>query len=393
MKKFTIGLMVASLIFLGGCLNKSDNSKPVLKVNGRVITQNMYQDVYDQGIKRFTGGKEVDLSNPQYNFIKLINKNGTVNELIIRELIKYEADKRKITVTQEEVDSTIDEMIEKMGGKERFESILAMSKMDEPTFKKNIEFDLLKKKIVDSLVGDQEITDEEIKAFYEERKEKNFNHDEQVRASHILISASESDIKDMIKAETSDIKEEELNKKVQAKIAEANKKAQDILKKAKANPDKFAELASEYSDDTSSAKKGGDLGFFPKDNVMVEEFSKAAFATKPGKISDIVKTEFGYHIIKVTDRKEPGYTPFDEVKDKIETYLESKNKMDALKNLIETSRQLANIVYLEESYNPENIQKEIQEFNKKRQAQKPETEAKQEEEKTESKNSAEQDKK
>ncbi len=371
MKKLTLGLLAASLVFVGGCLQKVDNSKPILKVNGRIITQNMYDETFDKGIKRFTGGKEIDLESSKYNFIKLINKSSAVNDLIVRELIKAEADKRKIKVTDEEITSEINDMVEKMGGRERFDSVLAMNKLDEGTFKKETRFRLLVQKLIENIIGDEKISDEKIKEFYEENKEKHFEHEDEVRASHILISASESDIGDMVKSDNPDIGEKELNKKVREKMNEARKKALEVRKKAEKNPEKFAELAAEYSDDTSNAKKGGDLGFFPRENVMVEEFSKAAFAIKPGEISDLVKTGFGYHIIKVTDRKEAGVKPFEEVSGQIRMHLDNKKKKEAFDTLLETSRQSANIVYLEQEYNPDNIQKEIQDFTKARQDKKP----------------------
>ncbi len=82
---------------------------------------------------------------------------------------------------------------------------------------------------------------------------------------------------------------------------EAKQKAEEVLAKVKENPDQFAQLAEEYSDDRASAQRGGDLGYFTK-GVMVAEFEQAAFSLEPGEISNLVKTKFGYHIIKVEDK-------------------------------------------------------------------------------------------
>jgi parvulin-like peptidyl-prolyl isomerase len=98
---------------------------------------------------------------------------------------------------------------------------------------------------------------------------------------------------------------------------------------------------------------------------MVPEFSKAAFSTKPGDISNLIKTEFGYHIIKIVDRKKAGLTPFDEVRPQIEKYLEQQNKMISIQKLIESSRNNAKIVYLDKEYDPKKIEIEIREIAKK----------------------------
>src|SRR5205823_9773265 len=100
---------------------------------------------------------------------------------------------------------------------------------------------------------------------------------EQVRASHILLKTEGKD------------------------DAAVKAKAEDILKQAKSGAD-FGELAKKYSEDDSNAKNGGDLDFFGKGR-MVPEFDRVAFAMEPGQISDLVKTEYGYHIIKLTDKK------------------------------------------------------------------------------------------
>jgi len=121
----------------------------------------------------------------------------------------------------------------------------------------------------------------ELKVEYDSNKDAMYK--EEVRASHILIK---------VPADASSEQEEGLRKK-----------AQDILEQAKQPNAAFSELAVRYSEDTGSAQRGGDLNFFPK-NRMLKEFDEVAFTLEPGQVSDLVKTQFGFHIIKVTGKKD-----------------------------------------------------------------------------------------
>jgi len=155
--------------------------------------------------------------------------------------------------------------------------------------------------------------------------------------------------------------------KIDEEVAKAKKKAENILVEVKNKPAEFGKLASRYSEDSSSAKKDGDLGFFAQKD-MVKEFADAAFSQKPDTISDLVKTQFGYHIIKVTDRKKAGVTPFKEVEPEIKKYLEDTNKTKVVQNFIEGIKNSAKIEYLDKSYDPAGVQDEIK---KLAQSQKP----------------------
>lgn len=128
------------------------------------------------------------------------------------------------------------------------------------------------------LVGDVSVSDEEVKQDYEENAAK-YQGDEQRQASHILIGFNS----------TASAEEK----------AAAKQKAESILKQVKENPKNFEKLAIEFSQDTGSASKGGDLGSFGR-GAMVKPFENAAFSMKVGEISDLVESEFGYHIIKLT---------------------------------------------------------------------------------------------
>ena len=111
------------------------------------------------------------------------------------------------------------------------------------------------------------------------------------------------------------------------------------------------------SDDKNSAAYGGELGYFSK-GTMVPEFSKAAFSMKPNTINDkLVQTTYGYHIIKVTDRIEPGIMPYEKIKEDIKFYMETEAQMKVLKNFTDGLMKNAKIEYLDDSFNPENIKK------------------------------------
>lgn len=361
MKKFTLGALALSLVLLGGCIKKDGSNKPVFKINGHAITQAQFDKKLDQNISIMLRGAEFDKTKPENKYIYLINKNQVVNEIIMTQLLQDEAAKRKIKVSDKEVTETLATITEKMGGKEKFAELLKKNNLTEEALKENVKLELTQKKLTESLAGNSEVSKEEIKKFYEENKEKHFKHDKQVRASHILVNANENDIKMALKAANAKLTDSELGKKAQAKAKEAFAKIQKIQIQLQKSPEKFAELAKLYSEDTSSATKGGDLGFFPE-GEMVPEFSKVAFTLKPGKISEIIKTQFGYHILKVVDRQEAGTVPFEEVAPHIKKYMESMKKMNALKSLLETAKQTAKIEYVQKDYDPAVIEQELREI-------------------------------
>ena len=157
------------------------------------------------------------------------------------------------------------------------------------------------------------ISEEELEVEYNNNR-KRYTHEIEVKASHILISLPKN----------ASLKQEEAVKD----------KMKVILQKIKDGTD-FAELAKESST-CPSGKKGGDLGFFSAKR-MVKPFSDAAFKLKVGEVSGIVKTKFGFHIIKVTDRKEAGVTPLSEVKDELIAKLKQKKNNKLFKQKIEKS--------------------------------------------------------
>jgi len=164
------------------------------------------------------------------------------------------------------------------------------------------------------------VPESELKTFYEQNVARLANLEER-RASHILINADKA-----------------------APAAERDKaraKAQEILATVKQSPEKFAELAKKFSQDTGSANKGGDLDFFAR-GAMVKPFEDVAFALKKGETSDVVESEFGFHIIRVTDIKQPKQKSFEESRASLE--IDARRQL-AQRKFAEAADQFTNLVY------------------------------------------------
>ena len=164
-------------------------------------------------------------------------------------------------------------------------------------------------------------TEAEAKEFYE-KNPQHFEQPEQVRASHILF---------MLKQDAAPAKVTETMKKAEAAVVRANK-------------EDFAKLAGELSEEPGAKERGGDLDFFPRKGKMVESFAEAAFKLKKDEVApEPVRSEFGYHVIKVTDRKAGGKQAFDEAKPRILAYLSQERKRAAVDEMIAAMRLKAEV--------------------------------------------------
>ncbi len=172
----------------------------------------------------------------------------------------------------------------------------------------------------DNLTGKADVSESDIHKFYDEHQ-ADFSRPEQRQASHILINAAAA--------------------APQAEQDAAKTKAEKVLAEVKQNPAKFAELATQYSQDPGSAAKGGDLGLFGH-GMMVKPFEDAAFALKQGEISGLVKSDFGYHIIKVTAIKPARVLAFDEAREGILSKLRQQKSSEKFAELAE---KFSNMVY------------------------------------------------
>ncbi len=344
------------MIICSGCSLKK-GGEDIIKIDGTPITKVEFDKAYNEAISNnMFAQMGIDIKKDPNNTFALMIKEKVVAELIVKTILENEMEKNKITVSKDDIQNAEKEVINKFGTKEQFLQILKLNGVDYDKFKKDLEDEIKLKKYVDSIAM-VSVGESEAKKYYNENIDK-FKYPQRVRASHILISSNKEQIKAQIKKATPDISEKELNNKVQQIMNNNRKKAESILARVKKSPDNFAKIAKETSQDTGSAIKGGDLGYFGKDE-MVEEFANKAFDMAPNTISGIVQTQFGYHIIKVTDRTEAGTYSFEQSKKDIINLLESQDKVEILKNKIETLRKSAKIEFLSDDYNPEILQKKI----------------------------------
>lgn len=295
--------------------SKAGGDERVAVVNGSVITRADLDREMATVQKRFgEAGKPLDPA--RWNDMRRDVLEGLIN----RELLHQETKKRGIQVQEAAVDERLNAAKKRFPDEKAFSAALAEADLSEKSFRAMIQRDLAIQQFFQKEFMDKaSVSDQEMKTYYETHPEA-FKQPAQVRASHILIRV--------------DPKADETQK------AEARKKILDIRDKIRKGAD-FTALAKEASD-CPSRERGGDLGFFGR-GQMVGPFEEAAFALKPGQMSDVVETQFGYHLIRVTESKPEGTIAFQDVKDRVQNQLRQNKARKELGDYMERARGSANI--------------------------------------------------
>ena len=225
-------------------------------------------------------------------------RESVLDKMIKLELLGQESKKAGIAVSATDIDTELKGYKKGFADDKAFAKALGEAGITETELRKQIGKNLAIQKFIDTkFKGKVQITEQEAKDFYNSNQDK-FAQPEMVHARHILINAKETEAK------------ADKDRK-RAKLVQIQKQL-----KGGAN---FADLAKQFSD-CPSKERGGDLGFFPR-GQMVKPFEQAVFKMMPGDVSDIVETEFGYHLIKLEEKKPAKTVSFDEAKAKITAYL------------------------------------------------------------------------
>lgn len=240
-----------------------------------------------------------------------------VERIIARELIYQKALADGVIADDEQIKQETVKVMSNFPSPEEFYATLEKAGIDRDTYYRMIRQDLSVNMMTDKKASEAiEPSEEEIQAFYDANPDK-MRKPPQVRASHILIKATEDE------------------------NGEAKKKIEEIQVQLQAEELSFGALAKEHSACPSGAK-GGDLGFFGPGS-MVKEFDEVAFSLKAGETSDVVKTAFGYHLIQVTDCQDEKLLNFDEIKPQIASFLKEQEGAKLLHAWVEELKTNAEI--------------------------------------------------
>lgn len=246
----------------------------------------------------------------------------SLDQLITYTLLQQETKARGIAVTDAEVNSRVAEMRKQFPDEATFRRALKERGMTVERLRIDARVDLVITRMMErEVAGLTPATDEQARDFYQKNPDK-FQQPEAVRASHILFPTQNADA---------------------ATKQQVRAQAEAVLKEAKGGAD-FGQLARTHSKDGSAAQ-GGDLGFFPR-GQMVPAFEQAAFNLKPGEISGIVESQFGYHIIKLTERRGAATVPYEEVADRIKQFLTEQQKQQRAEAFVQALKKKARIEVL-----------------------------------------------
>ncbi len=346
-------LVPFALFGIDSYLNQAGNNLSIAKVNGYKIALPEYNRAIENVRNRIMSeGKKVDPAM----FDSFEFKESVIDGLITKQLLNNDIKKSRFRITDQQLSQYIIGMPEfQKDGKfsqEIYDKVLQNNQLTPKKFEESIRNDLLIQQVRDGLqkltfippnnlaetlkatsqqreisiaefktkeyMTKANIAEKDMQAFYDQNKSK-FLAPEQVKAEFVVfslanilptINVTEDEIKSFYKANADKYQNQQQREASHiliaasknappAEKAKAKAKAEDVLNQIRKNPKQFAELATKYSQDPESAKKGGDLGSFGR-GMMVKPFDDAVFSMKVNEISNVVESDFGYHIIKLT---------------------------------------------------------------------------------------------
>jgi peptidyl-prolyl cis-trans isomerase C len=314
-------LLVAALVALScepaaPVANIEPDSKKVAIFEGGDVTLGEVQEFAQQA-----GLGELSPDSPQYEALVV----QIMPQLVEIEIAKAYAEEHGITVSEEEVTREIENIKDQIaqqaraqgqdvGREEAFEQALQQAGLTEEQLRQQIREQLPIQKVQERVAGGAEPSQEEVERFYEENKAAEFTTPEQRCARHILFNKDQKE------------------------------KAEEVKRQLEGGAD-FAQLAKEFSQDPGSAQQGGDLGCLGEGET-VANFDEALFNAEEGEIAGPVETEFGYHLIEVTEIRSQSTLPLEEVESQIRDQLATDLQAQEFSAWLQKQKEQRNVKYL-----------------------------------------------
>jgi len=285
-------------------------------VNGKAILKADLEKQLDQVVQNYAA-QGMNLTGENLEMVR----GQILDSLIEQELLLQEGVQKGYKADDQAVADQMSSIRGQFGSDEEYQTALEAQGFTNESLEADIRVFLIIREFLDKeFYGAAEVTDQETRAYYDNNPEAFVQQPEQIQASHILFT---------LDADADD-----------AAVETARAGIQSVLDKVKAGGD-FAELAREFSQGPSGPN-GGDLGYFSR-GQMVPEFEEAAFALKPGEVSGIVRTQFGFHIIKLVDHQDAVTIEYEPVKDQIRDYLQEEKVRGMVEEHLQQLRDSADI--------------------------------------------------
>lgn len=291
-----ISIVIMILFSISGC--KSTDEKFIAKVGNEGITEEEFEIDFEifKGIhEKQRGVGALSQVGEDGRTLGEILKEDIVNKLIMEKIVSIETEKMNIDVTPDELAEKVEEFINLAGGQEQYDQFLETSGISNEYYKNSLRLELLSNKHKQEILKGLTIKEEDAKDYFENNKDDLVV----INPFHILVKTEEEGI--------------------------------EVINRLNKGED-FAELAKEISIDKRSASEGGSLGYFPR-GTMIADFDQVAFSLEVGEISQLVKTEVGYHVIYLADKKDT----FDALSDSIFELLKELRYLEEMQTLRENS--------------------------------------------------------
>jgi parvulin-like peptidyl-prolyl isomerase len=271
-------------------------------------------------------------------------REAIVSELIDRTLIAEEAERRGLSISPDKMAEAERKAIADLGGEQSYDAYLSEHRLTRDEYRETVRMQLYGDMIRNELNRGVAVTDEDLKVYYTaHRGDQEFQQQERVTAAHILVAARANLISQQLEREKS-LTGDALKKSIRDEMERRRQRAVEIRRRA-LNPTPgadFAKLAREFSDDPGTRESGGDLGTFGRGSHPAA-FDEAAFKLRPGGISDVVQTEYGFHVIKVSAHESMRTQTLIEASPEIRRRLLSEREAKNLTDWLKAARQKASV--------------------------------------------------